>query len=140
MIASKSVLYVDDESDARSAFARALRRTPYSLRTAGNADEALLAAWEIRFDLAVLDIAMPGTDGWHLLASLRQIDPGLPVIMLTGLQTDYALFHSVELGCDGFLEKPIGRADLVSQIESILIHRNRLHQKRPHRCRLTGWG
>lgn len=118
-----TMLYVDDEPAARQALVRAFRHKPFEITAVSSGEAALSASWGKRFDVAVLDVAMPRMNGLELLKSLRQVDPDLPIIMLTGLSDDAVICQAVELGCDAFLEKPLEPDVLESQIDAVLLTR-----------------
>src|SRR5574337_2217785 len=78
------ILIVDDKPDIRRLIARHLGRLGYTVREAGDGEEAVALAKAEIPDVVVTDMAMPGLDGLGLLEQLRSVDPGLPVIVLTG--------------------------------------------------------
>ena len=120
----RKILYVDEERPARAAFRRCFSRRPFTVFTAAGGEQALEWVGRERFDAAVLDnISLPGIDGFELLKALRWRQPELPIIMLIGLTTDKALFRSVELECDGFLEKPYDVEDLEVQLQALIPRR-----------------
>lgn len=133
---AKRILYVDDEPAARYAFFRRLRPRGYEVTTAGDGPEALLLLLQHDFDGIVLDIRMPGVDGFELLERIRSLAPRVPVVMLTGLTGNGALYRSIRLGCDGFVEKPYDTEELLMQIEGAMtqaFQRERVHEERERR-------
>jgi CheY-like chemotaxis protein len=116
----ETVLIVENNFIAREAMAALLKRRGYSPITAkdGSVALALLAGW-IDPDLIILDMLMPGVDGWKFLEALRQSrHRNVPVIVTSGvdLSDEWALDH----GCAGFLHKPIDEADLLEAVGDIL--------------------
>ena len=102
------VLVVDDEQAQRSMLARVLRNAGYEVEAAGSGDAALEIVQSTPVDIVVTDIRMPGMNGRELLASLKELDAELPVIIMTA----YAdLQDAVELvthhGASYYIEKPI---------------------------------
>ncbi len=78
------VLLVDDEPEIRRLLSRHLKRLGYTVREAGDGEEAAAAAEDEIPDVVITDMAMPRLGGLELLEKLRSLDPGLPVIVLTG--------------------------------------------------------
>ncbi|MBX2861624.1 MAG: response regulator [Vampirovibrio sp.] len=126
------ILHVDDEPLILKAAQRHFRNRPFQVLQAQGAMEALNLAKRFRFDMAVLDISMPRVDGFELMKMLRKQQFGLPVLMLTGLSCDEALYFSVAYGCDGFLEKPFDPQRLEHEIQSVLLKRRQLRREHTH--------
>lgn len=115
------LLVVDDEASVRDFLANYLRKNGYQITTASSAGEAWRAVNEEKFDLVVLDIVMPEEDGLQLLTGLKQFDPTLPVIMLTGtLNDDEVVRDARERGASGFLQKTVPPSRFLEEIRSIL--------------------
>jgi len=111
-----TVLVIDDNADTRQLFRRYLSGRHYRFVGAASAEEGLALALELRPQLIVLDVMMPGQDGWALLGQLRehpQTDH-IPVIVSTILpQEDLAL----DLGAADFIRKPVSQAALLSALD-----------------------
>ncbi len=112
------VLHVDDDYNTLESTKVSLYRLGYNVVSASSASEALHLFKEHDFDAALLDILMPGMGGIGLLRSLRNLDPGMPIIMFTGAEGNDELFDSVNSGCDGFVEKPASP----EQIDNVIKH------------------
>ena len=125
-----TILHVDDEASTRNALQRQFRKSPFQIIQASQGAEALALAQEIHFDLAILDVSMPGMDGFKLLEKLREINPKLPAIMLTGLVEDFVLYRSIETGCDGFVDKPWDAEWLETKLQSVLKKHQRIKNQR----------
>jgi signal transduction histidine kinase/DNA-binding response OmpR family regulator len=117
--ASGDILVIDDDLAALDLSHRALSREGYHVRTASSGAEGLVMARQHRPDLVVLDVMMPGLDGWQVLHSLRG-DPVLgsvPVLMLSMLnEHDLGLL----LGASGYLVKPVESAELTAVVRDLL--------------------
>ena len=100
------LLVVDDEPRLLSLLERGLRTQGFDVQTAGSADEALSLARADPPTLAVLDVMMPGADGFELLEALRGVVPGVPVIMLTARSAVEDRIHGLELGAVDYVVKP----------------------------------
>jgi DNA-binding NtrC family response regulator len=101
-----SLLLVDDEQEFLDGTSRALRRRGFDVQTACGAEEALELVQAMKFDVAVLDVKMPGMDGVELFRRLRARWPWMPVIMLTGHGTVQQAFETSREGVVEYLTKP----------------------------------
>ncbi|MBM3132698.1 MAG: response regulator [Chloroflexi bacterium] len=112
-IRTKRILVVDDEEHIRKVLSRALMAQGYDVATAANGEEALLKASESPFDMALLDLKMPGMGGLEALQKLKEKLPGIVVIMLTGVADNESIVtSSMAKGAVAFLTKPCSLADL----------------------------
>ncbi len=115
-----SVLIVDDETYVRESLATLLGRRGYEVRTAGGYDEALATESLDGVDAVVTDLKMPGKDGAALLARLREIEPDLPVIVLTGHGTIASAVDCLKAGAADYLLKPVEPDELTVVLERAL--------------------
>src|SRR3990172_1843343 len=111
------ILTVDDDDEFRGVVARRFQRRGYEVEHTGSPVEALGKAEQRHFDVAILDIAMPGMDGVQLLDRLRQIDPDTQVIMLTGQATIETAIRAMKLGADDYFTKPCELAEMEVEVE-----------------------
>lgn len=112
------LLVVDDEPRLLSLLERGLRTQGFDVQTAGSADEALSLARADPPTLAVLDVMMPGADGFELLEALRGVVPGVPVIMLTARSAVEDRIHGLELGAVDYVVKPFSFRELTARIRA----------------------
>jgi DNA-binding NtrC family response regulator len=112
-----SLLVVDDDTEFRSIVARRFQRRGCDVTNTGSPLEALQLGQERRFDVAVLDIAMPEMDGVRLLERLKQVTPETQVIMLTGQGTIDTAIRAMKLGAYDYLIKPCELAELEVQVQ-----------------------
>lgn len=117
------ILVVDDEAPVRDIFAKGLSRHGYQCDTAGSADEANRILGLEEFDLALLDISMPGETGLFLLNSLVESYPDMAIIMVSGNDELDTAVYAMRQGADDFLSKPVGISLLVYRIEKALSRR-----------------
>ena len=112
---SQEILIVDDETDIRELVAGILEDEGYRTRTAGNADEALLAIESRRPHLLFLDIWLHGSrlDGLQLLDAIKQSHPDLPVVMISGHGNIETAVSAIKRGAYDFIEKPFKADRLV---------------------------
>ncbi|WP_091377251.1 ATP-binding protein [Geodermatophilus sp. DSM 45219] len=116
-----SVLLVDDNADMRAYLTRLLSPV-WTVRTAGNGQEALECAAAHRPDVVLTDVMMPGLDGFELLRALRA-DPALrdvPVVMLTARAGQEAAVEGFDAGVDDYLAKPFESAELLGRLRAVL--------------------
>lgn len=106
MAKAKTILVVDDEKSIRHALREILVFEHYSVEEAGDGESALQKATELKPDLILLDIKMPGVDGLEVLETLCQEHPEIPVIMLTGHGSVDAAVKATRFGAFDFLQKP----------------------------------
>ena len=114
--AEAKVLIVDDEVFACAALGRVLTREGYEVETSTSADSALQRISARQFDLVITDICMPGMDGLGLLEKIRDADPDLPVILLTGHPGTETAVRAVELGALHYFQKPLDMSRLVEKV------------------------
>ena len=120
------VLVVDDEPDLADMVATTLRFDGCRTATAGSADEAMRAARDLRPDIAVLDVMLPGQDGISLLARLRQEHPGLPVVLLTARSDTRDRIAGLRAGADDYVSKPFSLEELLARLQAVLRRTGRL--------------
>ncbi len=117
------LLIVDDDEEFRDLMARRFSQPGYQLQTCGNAAEALSLAREHDFDVAVLDMVLPGKSGVELLEKLKAEHPHCEAVMLTGQATVETAVRAMKLGAYDYLTKPVPFAELEIVIE-------KAHEKR----------
>lgn len=144
MIAA-NILVVDDEPDICSLVKEILEDEGFNVTVAKNAAEARAARGGISFDLILLDIWMPDTDGISLLKEWSESGLGnVPVIMMSGHGTVETAVEATRLGAYDFLEKPLSLAKLVLTVKHALETANlqqenlRLRQYSPHTAEIIG--
>jgi two-component system, OmpR family, response regulator MtrA len=100
------VLLVEDDPAARQGLELALRRLGYGVRPAGTGEAALHALGEGAADVVVLDVMLPGLDGFEVCRRLRR-DSDVPVIMLTARSDDFDIVGGLEAGADDYVVKSL---------------------------------
>ncbi len=117
-----SILIVDDYVVTQRVLSTQLRKGGYDVTTAGSGFEALTYLSERRFDLAIIDVAMPDMDGITLLEKLRHNSDyrQLPIIMLTASVLDEDRVRAQAAGATDFLTKPISSWELLHVVEQQL--------------------
>lgn len=115
----KKILIVDDEEPVRNLVQRTLEREGYNVVNAANGQEALDKVSKNGIDLVLMDIRMPGLNGFQALDLIRQRSD-IPVIMLTGIIDKDALRDALVCGADDYVIKPFRPCELVARIKAKL--------------------
>jgi putative two-component system response regulator len=116
------VLVVEDDAANRVLLSRRLARAGYDSLALGTGPEGLQAALEGEPDLLLLDVELPGLDGFEICRRLRA-DPrtvALPIILLTGRTSRSDVITGLDAGADDFLRKPYDEAELMARVRSVL--------------------
>jgi two-component system OmpR family response regulator len=114
------LLVVDDEPFLRDAVAASLRFLGFEVTTAGTGTDALRLARDRPFDLLVLDVMLPDTDGFDIVRRLRRDGCRVPVIFLTARDTQADKVTGLTLGGDDYMTKPFGLEELAARIRTVL--------------------
>lgn len=116
---SPRLLVVDDDRDLLDVLRLMLGHAGYQVLTAASGEEALEVYARERPDLVVLDVMMPGMDGWDTMARLRELAP-VPVIMLTALGQVDDRIHGLVAGADDYVPKPFHREVFLGRTAAVL--------------------
>ncbi|RJP67050.1 MAG: response regulator [Candidatus Abyssobacteria bacterium SURF_17] len=123
------ILLVDDEEEFILILSERMKSRGMSVETAESGPAAIKKAEKQDFDAVILDMMMPGMDGIETLKRLREVNPNLQVIMLTGHATLPNAVEAVKLGAADFLEKPANIATLIEKIKEAKIKKMVLEEK-----------
>jgi DNA-binding response OmpR family regulator len=113
------VLAVDDAADTRLLVKRALEREGYEVTEAASGAAALDAIRDQVPDVVLLDVTMPDMSGLEVLTTVRRIQPELPVILVTGRDSESDRVLGLDLGADDYLVKPFSVRELAARIRSV---------------------
>jgi two-component system, cell cycle response regulator DivK len=116
------ILYIEDNRDNRSLVRRVLESEGYDVTEAANAEDALSSLKLGSPDLILMDINMPGIDGYTLTAQIKSVPDytAIPIIAMTANVMRGDRERSLEAGCDGYIQKPIDIDLLAQQIERFI--------------------
>ena len=114
------ILVIDDDERLRTLLKAYLTQEGMFAATACDASEARTLLKNLRFDLAILDVMMPGESGLELATFLRQAMPDVPILMLTARGDPEDRITGLEAGVDDYLAKPFEPRELILRIEAIL--------------------
>ena len=113
------ILVADDEADIREILRLYLEKEGYEIVEAADGMEAVRRIKEEKIDLALLDIMMPGMDGYRVLRNVRA-ENNLPVIMLSAKSSDSDKILGLDLGADDYITKPFVPLEAVARVKSNL--------------------
>ncbi len=122
------VLVVDDETNIGDSIKEALERCGCTVEVAGSAEAALVRLERSAPDLVLCDIRLPGMDGIELLGRIRELYPGIPVVMITGYASIESAVGCIQAGAANYLPKPFKPAQVRHAVAAIL-ERKRLHDE-----------
>jgi DNA-binding response OmpR family regulator len=115
----KRILVVEDEPDTVLLLKHILRAAGYNVLGATSGEEALKKFGEVKPNLVLLDLMMPGMDGWETYRYLRQMSD-IPVIILSAVANKDEVVRALRSGVDDYLTKPFINAEVVARIEAVL--------------------
>ena len=115
----KKILIVDDDPDIMRLLATTLREVGYAPLTAASAIEGLRALFNERPNLILLDVMMPGMDGWEMAARVRELSD-VPLIMVTAKDSEVDKLRGFNLGIDDYVTKPFSLMELTARVEAVL--------------------
>jgi DNA-binding response OmpR family regulator len=118
-MSGQRILVVDDDTDIRALLRELLERRGFSVTEAADGRQALQELYGGRPDLVLLDVGMPGMDGWTTLERIRELSD-VPVVMLTARSAELEKTRGLRAGADDYVTKPFGRQELLARIEGLL--------------------
>jgi len=121
------LLYVEDDPEAQAFVQRALRESGFVVDTAGDGATGLELASTGAYDVVVLDVKLPGLDGFEVLRRLRRVGVDVPVLFLTAHGEVGDRIHGLELGADDYLAKPFALGELLARLRAVA----RRHHRQP---------
>lgn len=115
----KSILIVEDESSIRKFIRINLERNGFNVLEAGSGEEGIEIARKEKVDIVLLDIMLPGIDGFEVCKVLREELPNLGIIMLTAKSQDVDKIMGLEYGTDDYMTKPFNPTELILRVKSL---------------------
>ncbi|MBR5712708.1 MAG: response regulator transcription factor [Lachnospiraceae bacterium] len=113
------ILIADDEPDIARLIARYASREGYEVLSVESGDAAVAACRKQDFDIIVMDVMMPGTDGFSACEQIRRFK-NIPVLMLSARGTEFDKLYGFEVGVDDYVTKPFSPKELLARINAIL--------------------
>jgi len=125
MISKPIILVVDDEPKNTELLEAYLVPQGYEIVKAANGEEALGKLFSNQIDVMLLDVMMPGMDGFEVIRRVRQDNKyrnhrRLPIILVTALRETEDRVKGIEAGCDDFLSKPFDKMELLARVRSLV--------------------
>lgn len=116
--AQRQILVVEDDDAIREALTEALISDGHAITSAANGMEALQLFASSSIDLVLLDLMLPGVSGYDVCRQIRDIDKGVPIIMLTAKAEEIDKVLGLELGADDYVTKPFGVRELLARVHT----------------------
>ncbi len=117
---ARRVLTIEDDAAIRRGIVDALRFAGYEPIEAGDGNRGLQLALRNEYDVLLLDLVLPGHDGLEILAELRRLRPGVPVIILTARGEEADRVRGLREGADDYVVKPFSVKELLARVEAVL--------------------
>jgi two-component system copper resistance phosphate regulon response regulator CusR len=114
------ILIIEDEKKTSAFLSKGLTESGYIIDSTENGDEGLLLALDISYDLIILDVMLPGRNGWSILSTIRQAGKQMPVLFLTAMDAVQYRVKGLELGADDYLIKPFAFSELLARVRLLL--------------------
>jgi len=119
-LARTTILVVEDDAAIRRGLCDALAFAGYAVEECARGDEAVDLTLASSPDLLLLDVLLPGRDGFEILLDLRASHPQLPVILLTARGAEEDRVRGLKLGADDYVVKPFSATELLARVEAVL--------------------
>ncbi|HEY7523978.1 MAG TPA: response regulator transcription factor [Candidatus Limnocylindrales bacterium] len=116
---AESILIVEDEREYADLLALWVRNAGYEADVAGTGQDALRRFYEGHPDLVLLDLSIPGMDGWQILERIREFSR-VPILMVTARSGEADKVRGLKLGADDYITKPLSLPELIARIEAAL--------------------
>jgi DNA-binding response OmpR family regulator len=113
------ILVVDDDVITRDLLRAVLERAGHEVREAPDGRTGLRAVYAVSPDLVILNVEMPGLDGWTTLERIRDLGD-VPVLMLTARETELERLRGLQEGADDYIVKPFGHQEIVARVQALL--------------------
>jgi two-component system copper resistance phosphate regulon response regulator CusR len=114
------ILVVDDEAKTAKFLKKGLAEAGFVVDVATNGLDGLQLAQDLDFDLVILDVMLPGLDGWQVLKRLRQSGRATQVLLLTARDAIHERVRGFDLGADDYLVKPFAFSELLARVRSLM--------------------
>ena len=129
----KNILIVDDEPDIREILRYNLEKAGFNITEAVNGDDALDKVSK-DLDLAILDIMMPGRDGYEVCRKIREQGNTVPIVFLTAMDREFDEVKGLEVGADDYVRKPFSPKMLIARINVIFRRIDQINSKGTSIC------
>jgi two-component system, OmpR family, alkaline phosphatase synthesis response regulator PhoP len=120
VIATTRILIVEDNDDLSFGLRRSLEAEGYEIDVAGDGPRGIAAARRVPPDLVILDLMLPGVDGFRVLETMRRDGLGMPVMILSAKGQETDKVHGLRVGADDYVTKPFGLSELLARVDALL--------------------
>ena len=127
-----TVLIVEDEPEFAALLELWMAKSGYEPVIASSGNEALRQFYERHPDLVILDVALPGLDGWQVIERIREFSR-VPILMVTARSSEADKVRGLKLGADDYITKPLSLPELVARVEAALRRASTPSPERPRR-------
>lgn len=121
------ILIVEDDRAIAAGLAMNLRHEGHQVQVAHDGEEGLQKALQPDVDLVVLDVMLPGLNGYEIVREIRERNAKLPVLMLSAKGTETDKISGLDLGADDYVTKPFSLGELLSRVKALLRRRSQEH-------------
>jgi DNA-binding response OmpR family regulator len=118
-MSEQRILLIDDSESERAIVSTRLEQHGYLVSSAVDGADGLRKLYDLKPSLVLLDVVMPGLDGWQALARIREVSD-IPVIMLTSRDSELERVRGLRGGADDYIVKPFSAAELIARVEAVL--------------------
>lgn len=115
----KTVLTIDDDTAITELLAMLLRTHGYEVKTANNGEEGIDAVKRLNPHVVILDLMMPGMDGWQVCKGVREFS-NVPIVILSALDDPAMIASALDAGADDYLVKPVSSSILVAHLNRLI--------------------
>ncbi len=129
-----TILIVEDEPDFAGLVELWMSRAGYRTVTARTGPDALRGFYEDHPDLVILDVALPGLDGWQIIERIREFSR-IPILMVSARSSEADKIRGLKLGADDYITKPLSFPELAARVEAALRRASTATPDRPRRLR-----
>lgn len=130
------ILLVEDQATAAAYLAQGLREAGWAVDVAHTGPDGLHRALTAGYDLAILDVMLPGIDGWTILETIRRAQVATPVLFLSARDDIEDRVHGLELGAEDYLVKPYAFSELLARVR-VILRRNQVQPALPETARFA---
>jgi DNA-binding response OmpR family regulator len=117
-MSERRIAVIEDEATIAAAVAARLRAEGYAVEVAGDGPAGVELCRRFRPDLVVLDLMLPGVDGWRVIETARAEGIGTPIVVVSARGTEHDRVHALEIGADDYLVKPFSMKELVARVRA----------------------
>lgn len=128
------ILLVEDQPTAAAYLAKGLKEEGMMVDVAHNGPDGLHLLLTVQYDLAILDVMLPGLDGWTILETMRRAQRQTPVLFVTARDAIDDRVRGLELGAEDYMVKPFAFSELLARVRVILRRSGRLRQRTSRPC------